>query len=329
MKRTNRPTFPYTSQSRNISDAGKGISFNYRNVFKILPVILIIGIGLFLGSMRGPSGSAARLINDMGGEHKKILEKAYSMIISKDFTGAANLAASVIFDDPENPLAHHIMGLANARRGLTEEAAVSFRKACELNPNFAPAWFNLGVIEETRGLFENSLAAYTKAAELEPGNMGFADAKIRMERIVLGETDWDMSMHEAENMFLDGIAALSRGSADDLVYAENTFRALAEQRPYDMATLNMLGLSLARQGKLDEAEAVFLQVTIAEPGYSDAWYNLGMVHSAQGKIESAIDAFSKARDMSSLETMKQAALREISRLQAELESAKSEIETSK
>jgi len=290
-----RQTFSFTTQHRGTGSSFLKPSRDFRITLKILPIVLVLLIGVAIGLTKGPSGLAGRVINDMGGEHKKILEDAYSQIVSGDFNRAAATASSVIRVDPGNALAYHLLGLADARRGLTEEAAASFGKAVELDPSFKLAWFNLGVVDESRGEFARALAEYRKTAELEPDNRGYADAADRMQRIVIGEGEWDWREKEAEKEILDGVEALGRGGPDDLAYAESTFRSLVEERPYDVAARNMLGLTLAREGKVDEAEQVFLDVVKAEPGYADAWYNLGMVHQAQGKLDDAMKDFQSAK----------------------------------
>jgi len=297
-------------------------STGFRATLRAIPLILVLLLGFSLGltSIRGSAGTGNRLIDRLGGANKAQLDEAYSLILSGDYTGACSLASAVIRVDPESSLAYHIVGLAHAYRGLTEEAAVSFQKATELDPEFAVAWHDLGVVEESRGEFQSALDAYRRAAELEPATATYVDAARRVERIVLGEGGWDWRENEAGRLFLEGVSAVSRGGADDLLYAENVFRSLVRDRPYDVASRNMLGLTLVRQGRLDEAEQVLIQVVELEPGFSDAWYNLGMLHRAQGRLEQALEDFQVAYSSSSLGTFKAISQRQISEIRTILES---------
>ena len=290
----------------------------FRFNFKFLPLILVLGIGLALGLTRGPTGIAGKAINDMGGTHKKALQDAYSKIVKGDFTEAAKIASAVIRDDPSNPLAYEMLGLADARRGLTDEAAVSLKKAVDLNPQFALAWFNLGVVEETLDEFPSALIDYRKAADLDSSNREFSDNADRLRRMVAGQGQWDQREKDDDDLFLDGMQKVGAGTPEDLEYAESTFRSLAVERPDDVAVRNMLGLTLAREGKTDEAEQILAQVTIDEPGYADAWYNLGMVHESMGRLNDSSDDFRKAIDMTTEPALKKAAAHELAQIRNEL-----------
>lgn len=304
------------------STGGYRPSDEFRATLRFIPIVLVLLIGFSVGlTAKVTSSSGARkLISERGGAFQDQLEEAYTLVLSGEYTRAASITASVIRSDPENSLAHHVMGLANARRGLTEEAALDFQTAAELDPEFALAWYNLGVVEERRGEFARSLEAYRRAAELEPDRESFVSAAERLERIVTGEGGWDWREAEAERLFLQGVEAVNHANREDLVYAENVFRSLLADRPYDVASRNMLGLTLAKKGDLREAEQILIQAIEAEPGYADAWYNLGMVHEAEGRLEEALRDFQTAHDVSTLETFRGIASQQIVRLQGILSS---------
>ncbi len=279
-------------------------------------IVLILGFAVGLKANRGPGGTAARLLTNYSGVHKAQLHDAYSLLVSGNYAQAATLAASVKRNDPDNPLAWHIIGLADAHRGLTEEAAINFERACELNPDFHEAWFSLGIVDENRGEYARALAAFRAAAEIEPDKSMYRDAVERMVGIVMGDTGWELEEAQAGRMFLSGIDAVSSGTPDDLDYAETIFRSLLLDRPYDVAGRNMLGLTLTRLGKFDEAEQHFIRVVNEEPGFADGWFNLGMLHRSQGRLEEALLDFETARNSSSLDSFRAATMREIEAVRA-------------
>src|SRR3989304_6089362 len=86
---------------------------------------------------------------------------------------------------------------------------------------------------------------------------------------------------------------------------------MIEDRPFDIAASNMLAMTLAKQGNLDEAEKLLLAVTRDEPGYADAWYNLGIIHASMGELIRAREDFRMAYSSSSQESFKENAAREI------------------
>ncbi|HUO23761.1 MAG TPA: sulfotransferase [Caulobacteraceae bacterium] len=64
--------------------------------------------------------------------------------------------------------------------------------------------------------------------------------------------------------------------------------------PSPAAALLASGAALARQGRLNQAEAVFRQLLAAEPDQADARYNLGVVLRDQGRMVEAEAAFRAA-----------------------------------
>ncbi|MDA8577748.1 tetratricopeptide repeat protein [Rhodobacteraceae bacterium] len=67
-------------------------------------------------------------------------------------------------------------------------------------------------------------------------------------------------------------------------------------RRYPKATTlwNILGVSSAQIGSLDQAIIAFQKLTILEPDYVEAYNNIGIALKAQGKLGEAIEFFTKA-----------------------------------
>jgi Flp pilus assembly protein TadD len=283
-------------------------------------IVLILGFAIGLKAGDGAGGTSERLLAEYSGSHKAQLEEAYRSIIGGDYTQAAGIASVVRRNDPDNALAYFMLGLADAHRGLTDEAATNFEKASSLKPDFDLAWYNLGMVDESRSENSRALYAYRQAAGLNPDEARYSNAASRMGEIVLGEGGWDWQEAQSEKLLLSGFDAIHRGTPDDLGYAEDVFRSLLTERPYDVASRNMLGLALTRMGRFEEAERNFIDVVEREPGFAEAWYNLGMLHRSQGRLEEALAEFETAYSASSLESFRGATMREIREVRGLLES---------
>ncbi len=61
-------------------------------------------------------------------------------------------------------------GISVAQRGLWREAIFRWKKAVEIDPNYAAAWNNLAIAYEHEGQFESARDAYDHALKLEPNN---------------------------------------------------------------------------------------------------------------------------------------------------------------
>ncbi|MCP4610006.1 MAG: tetratricopeptide repeat protein [Planctomycetes bacterium] len=80
--------------------------------------------------------------------------------------------------------------------------------------------------------------------------------------------------------------------ADDFAGAERQCRKSLELNPKNAIANCTLGVSLARQGKVDEAIGYFSEAIKLEPGYVDAHYSLGQAMARKGKVNEAIRHFS-------------------------------------
>ncbi len=74
--------------------------------------------------------------------------------------------------------------------------------------------------------------------------------------------------------FSAALAALQR---NDLAQAQALFAAIVAESPGDARAQVLLGLALARQGRLDEAEAPLRAATAIAPAMTEAWFRLGQV----------------------------------------------------
>ena len=81
----------------------------------------------------------------------------------------------------------------------------------------------------------------------------------------------------------------------DYVTAAEWFRKSCEINPDDATGFIFLGGSLARQGKLIDAEKAHLAATKCADGCIDeAYHNLGLVLRGQGRLEESRECFAKA-----------------------------------
>jgi tetratricopeptide (TPR) repeat protein len=279
-----------------------------------LLIVLILSLLFGLINFSNNKGTFGEIIRGSDYNYEAELRDAYYLILEGEYNRSAALAAEITRDDPDSAIAFHILGLAHARRGLVEEAASAFNKAIELKPEFHMAWFDLGVVEESRGEFVRALEDYNHALELDPDNSEYQQAVDRIREILTGSNSWETQLAEYERLFVTGVEAVNRGGEVDLVYAQNIFKALVDSRPYDVASRNMLAMTYARQGKLDVAEDILLNVVNDEPGYSDAWFNLGIIHRSLGLYETALEDFRIAWSSTNLESLRTTVENEIQEL---------------
>ena len=181
--------------------------------------------------------------------------------------------------DPDNPLAHHDLGLACLRSARTAEAVAGFREAIALKEDFSSAHYNLGLaLEEQRDTIA-AITAYRRAVALAPN---FVEAHERLGSLL----DITCSPTEAAESFERAAAAkptstpgrLARAQAlriqGRLTEAESWFRRALAADPGSGNALGAFGIFLTHIGKLEEAADCFTRVLARNPRDISAFYNL-------------------------------------------------------
>jgi TolB-like protein/Flp pilus assembly protein TadD len=198
-------------------------------------------------------------------------------------------------------------------REAVEKAMVSFERAVELDPQFAPAWaaqadccillafFGLGV---PRQCLPRAKRAALQALELDD-EMAEAHASLAT---VLKAYDWDWpgaereyrralelnpnggAVHRAYSAFL---AALGR--VEEAMLEIECARALD---PLSLVFANEAAWNLYMDGQYGRAEQHSLRILDMEPAFAPAFYTAGLAREQMGNLSGAIDAFREAGRLS-------------------------------
>ncbi len=152
--------------------------------------------------------------------------------------------------------------------GKLKEAEISYRKAIELDPDYAIAYLNLGIILVDLGKLQEAKVSTRKAIELDPHNANF---------------------HCTMGNILRDLGKLKE--------AEISYRKAIEVDPdYAKAYLN-LGIILVDLGKLQEAEVITRKAIELSPDYANSHSNLGSILRDLGKLQEAELSLRKAIEL--------------------------------
>jgi len=168
--------------------------------------------------------------------------------------------------DPAHQAERHFHeGVAAAGRGAGDEAVAAFQRAVSLQPGFAAAQANLGLLLVNLRRHAEAEAALRSATLLMP-----RDALLRN---ALGVSQ------EALQRYAD---------------AEQTYRATLALQP-DLAEAHAnLGNCLRRLGRLFEAETHLQRATELKPDFAVAHFNLGVLLAERGEPGRAITQYRHA-----------------------------------
>ncbi|MDZ8223858.1 TIGR03032 family protein [Nostoc sp. ChiVER01] len=145
------------------------------------------------------------------------------------------------------------------------EAIASYEQIIAQYPQYAPAWYQLGVIMDNQGQTHQAVLAYQQALTINPK---YAEAYNNLGIVEVAEKNLEKAIAYFESAIL---------SNPNYAFAHNN-----------------LGLIWQMQGKLSAAAAKFQEALQKNPDYPEAYLNLGIVLEAQEKLEGAIACYRSA-----------------------------------
>ena len=191
------------------------------------------------------------------------------------------------------------LGTALFETGQLSEAEAQYRRAIEIQADYAPAYNNLGVTLRAMNRVDESVRAYQDGlrrrddypdlhynlanALLEQNRAPEAAEHLRIAASVLPAS---AGVHNNLGMALAGQGKLAE--------AEEEFRAAAALDPASAKALQNLASVLASTGRVDEALVTLQRATDVDPANPEPAYDLGSILLEANKLDEAIAAFQVA-----------------------------------
>jgi adenylate cyclase len=210
----------------------------------------------------------------------------------------------------ENTEAHNLLlqglfALQSDTDEGTAQALSAFQRALAIDPNYAPAWNDIGWAKFRRGVngyepVRNAIkvaeTSVNRAIELDPT---LADAYAHLGTIRIVQFNWPASAQatdralqldagNAEALFTRAIRIQITGTSAEALPALQMAR---ERDPLNQLTRRYAARVLYYAGRLGEAESLLRQILAASPTFSAAHYELGRVLLARGEVAAAVAAF--------------------------------------
>ncbi len=207
------------------------------------------------------------------------------------------------------PIPLRAVGRAFVELGKTDSARTFFKKAIDLDINYAAAYFNLAQLEEDEGNFKQAIQYAGRAYGIEPDNLEYrylystllvqmdkgSEAILNLRKIV-EKWPWHHGAHynlgralikagqktEGEN-YLEQ-AERVRASQAKIDHLENTVRALPDD-PYSYAAL---AFALRKAGRYNDAMHSYKVALYLEPENFDIWNNVANLYLLQGDTITAL-----------------------------------------
>ncbi|HMD18022.1 MAG TPA: tetratricopeptide repeat protein [Terriglobales bacterium] len=206
---------------------------------------------------------------------------------------AASLAnADVYFD----------MGITYRDQGDLRRAAIAYRHALSLRPNFWEAHSNLGVVLHDQGKLDEAVAEYRSAKRLKPEE---ASVRNNLGNTLCDKEDFDNAIAEFKDLYRQnpqwegGHNCLARAymSKRDYPSAIRELQAAIAANPEGAAEHRVLGQALLLSGRDQEAVDVLREAVALNPQSSLAHHYLGTALVNTQQLAEAEKEFREALDL--------------------------------
>lgn len=216
---------------------------------------------------------------DAQGEKEKARELWQSVLDAKDKANPKSWPAAAAN-------ASYLIGQQYRANGDAENAARWYQQALEVESGHVAAMTQLGTLLAGSGRLVDGVALLRRAAEMSPdtpsvwtmlGNVYF-QADMAAEASDAYEQALRVRPSHVPARYGQAIAQIKLGR---LAPAEETLRALLQERPDSPEVLSALGGVLARTGRLREARACLERALEVRPGFPQAMYQLERLREQQ------------------------------------------------
>ena len=156
----------------------------------------------------------------------------------------------------------NILGASRDEIGMFDEAIHALNKSISLKPDYADAYFNMGVALKNQGKLDQSIEAYKKFISLKP--------------------------NEANAYNNLGDVLYCQGKLDESI---QTFKKSISLKPdYAEAYYNM-GLALHYLDRSQEAIETFKKAISLKPDFAETHYNLSFTFLKSGRLKEGLDQY--------------------------------------
>jgi len=217
----------------------------------------------------------------------------------REFAQAQQRFLEAIKIGPKYAPAYNNLGLVLLEQERFDEAAERFSQAFEVDPNSVDALNNLGIVWLRKGKFREATIQFSQAMKVDPnyapayGNMGLVLAA--QERYEEAIDRYDRALEIAPDSYdnLNNLG-LALMATDRLDQALAHLSRAQKVNPNNVEAYANLGLALAKAGRTEEAAQRLSQAIEIQPQFAQSYYYLGLVRTAQERIPEAIENYRAA-----------------------------------
>ena len=203
--------------------------------------------------------------NNQGSLSSQQLEYVIALYNNGQAQEAVTAIKALNQEYPNEPLLFNILGACYKSLGQFDGALQMFDTATKIKPDYAEAYFNLGVIQQELIQSDRAIISYKKAIEFESN---YPDAHNNLGIIYLNINQLDRAIKHFE---------LAISFKKDFAEAHNN-----------------LGSCLQKKGQLENSLNRYKLAISINENYAQAHNNLGILYQKLGRIDDALESYEKA-----------------------------------
>jgi tetratricopeptide (TPR) repeat protein len=295
---------------------------NYEKALAINPELSTLYVPLGVSYLNGGEVAKAELALQNAEKRGATDAEFYNLKGMTLYKQNKNTEAMTAFEkalsiDGRNPTAKYYRAAILDRMSQPDQSLVAYRETVAIAPDYAPAWFDIGVVEYNRGDYPSAEKAYKEAIRIDPdyyqAHANLASTYRQMERYpeanaeyklaevgikdnpdlysewgyCLGKTnEWDKSV-----VRLEQARKLSPNAVDDTNVGWGYYNsAQADKQNKKDAEAN---------AKLQKGRESLQAAVQKDPKLDAAYMNLGSTNNALGDFEAAVAALNIALSLRS------------------------------
>ena len=210
-----------------------------------------------------------------------------------------NGAIKALAIKPDYADAYYNMGIELQKQSKLEEAIEAYNKALSIKPDYADAYYNMGMALQEQGKLEEAIEAQNKALAIKPD---YAEAYNNMGNAFKNQDKPNEAIEAySKALVVKPDDANAHNNIGTVLQQQNKLKEAIEAyskalaiKPDYAGAYNNMGMALQDQGELEEAIGAYNKAIAIKPDYAGAYNNMGNAFKDQGNLEEAIGAYNKA-----------------------------------
>lgn len=243
------------------------------------------------------------------GQVSELLASARALLEQGRTVQAHRELQRVLANEPENPVAHDLLGRSYLSRGDAERAVTAFRASLESRPDSLETWFQYARSIRSTGDAATAIQIYGEILARKPDHF---DSRFELAGLLKFSADSTAYHHQnksesarpanvTSSVWEKYLATLQRASANYSQLALSEYALALSIRPGDHGSIHQVSDIYRRTGRLDLALRYFGWLSSREPENWLHVYRLGTVLIELERYEEAIEALESAVELAPTE----------------------------